>query len=231
MKSHLAPLAVLLPVLTWAAFAQPSAGPFSLAGTVTNSQTGEPIHRAFVQIVSQRPSAVNNSIPSVFTDVSGAFQWDGLPPGDYLVLARKPQFDPKDSPASVELVRSTADLKLKLSPLSVVTGKVTDRTGSPVRQVRVMMLSTAVERGFRRIRTERSASTDDRGPFVFGMSDPASISSKPLVGPPVLTLTPETSLRSYSRMKAFRRFISTAPRRSILRPAFKCNPVSNSTPI
>lgn len=135
---------------------------------VANAQTGEPIKHALVQAVKMRNpegAAGHSREPSVtttFTDAGGAFHF-ALDPGVYRVTAVKPEF--QDTQDEVELRASKSDLQLKLPPLGVITGKVVDQDGVPLRGVNVIALTSQIEEGWRRTRPTRNVSTDDRGMF------------------------------------------------------------------
>ena len=141
-------------------------GQLSLGGTVINSVTGEPVKRALVQIFGQR--GVEPTQPftaSAFTDSEGAFRFTGLTAGAYSISARKPQFAQFDIGRSgrIKLAASIGDVKLGLSPLGVITGKVVDQSGQPLLDVNIVALSVRADEGLRQTSTELSVSTDDRG--------------------------------------------------------------------
>lgn len=150
---------------------------FSVAGTVVNSETGEPLKYALVQL-THFPSpgkAADDSKPfkpitkSAITDIAGAFRFDGLEPGAYNLNAQKPEFTlpPRDnngaSPLSFQLTASREDLSIPLSPLGVITGKVVDQDGQPIAHVSILAISTLIRNGRLQIMTDRTVSSDDRG--------------------------------------------------------------------
>jgi len=160
-----------------AASAAPQNGQLSLGGTVTNSATGEPVEHALVQILhyvppqavtpGQRPVPPPPFVARAFTDSGGGFRFTGLAAGNYLISAQKPQFtaDPNSPNNTVELSGSTPDVKLKLSPLAVITGKVMDQDGQPLWDASVVAVSVQVVDGLRQTTNDRTVSTDDRGMF------------------------------------------------------------------
>lgn len=161
--------------LLLAAAARGADGDLSLGGVVVNSRTGEPVNRALVQIVRYqtavspaqdgRPRAPRSPLTSMtFTDASGRFRFDALAAGNCLVSVQKPQFVAEDRGQNlVELTASRDDLTLKITPLGVITGKVTDQNGEPKRGVNVVALSTQIVDGLRQTQTDRNVTTDDRG--------------------------------------------------------------------
>src|ERR1700728_2348411 len=112
-------------------------GQLSLGGMVINDKTGEPVHRALVRIVrlgawadaqkGVRPAPLTRS---AFTDSGGEFHFSGLPSGQYSVTSQKPGFTfsaPADKP--IDLSASTEGVRVNLSPLGVITGKIVDQDG------------------------------------------------------------------------------------------------------
>ena len=169
--------ACLLPALLLAQKSQ-----ISVSGTVVNLSTGEPIRQALVRIFcfAHRPNEpldqIATSFPKenfskeVFTDFSGTFRFDALPAGNCTVQGQKPQFtfvqEHVKARNSMEMA-SVEGLRLGLSPLGVITGKVVDQQGQPVYSANVIALSMEVRDGLRQINTRRNVSTDDRGVYRF----------------------------------------------------------------
>ena len=165
----------LLPIL-----AAPQSGELTLNGVVLNSQTGESVRRALVQITlvptipirgpaapAQPHAPLQPFTATTFTDAAGAFEFRALSAGSYFIGAEKPEFStpPGKNSVRLEITASKGDLTLQLSPLGVITGKVVDQSGQPLRAVNVVALSTPVEDGWRQLRSQRSVSTDDRGVY------------------------------------------------------------------
>ena len=143
----------------------------SLSGVVVNSATGEPVKRALVQIMRNQRVYVTTDHPlsppvsrTAFTDASGLFRFDAVPEGDYTCIAQKPEFVP-DAERTAECKAPAQSLRLTLSPLGVITGRITDQDGLPLRAVNVYALSTHIEDGLRVTRTDRNVTTDDRGMY------------------------------------------------------------------
>src|ERR1700761_376128 len=137
----------------------------TVAGTVVNSATGEPIHRALV--------AVGASL--VFSGVDGRFQVDNVPAGQITIAAQKPGYfecasascPPGGSPARVtlNLQSATSDVLLKLLPESKIRGRVVDEDGDPVSDIRILILGQYIFDGLKQLRTEGGASTDENGNY------------------------------------------------------------------
>jgi len=171
--------AILIQIVCLLAAASPAQqdGQLSFGGTVTNSSTGEPIERALVEIVRyppRQPGAPGRAatpptpfVARTFTDASGGFRFTELAAGNYSVSAQKPQYSPdEESPVNtVALTASTLGVKLKLSPLAAITGKVLDQDGQPVWAASVVASSTTIVDGLRQTVNGRTVSTDERGIF------------------------------------------------------------------
>src|SRR5262249_3352388 len=130
----------------------------TISGVVVNSATGEPIQRALVRAVRfdspkqaqarERPVPAEPFTVMTFTDAGGAFRFTGLAPGNYQVQAEKPQFTPqvdRKAPGWIDLTTSLEGVRIPLAPLGVITGKVSDTEGQPLRGVNILALSARVE--------------------------------------------------------------------------------------
>ena len=160
------------------AAAAPQTAPLTLSGLVLNSQTAEPIAHALIQIVhhdvsQQQGRRAEPSRAATFSDGTGSFHFDGLAAGFYDISAAKPQFRGVIDSSSLELTASKTDVQLKLSPFSVITGKVTDQDGQPLRGVNVAAISMQFPNGWRQGVVSRTAYTDDRGIFRLWNLHPA----------------------------------------------------------
>jgi len=57
------------------------------------------------------------------------------------------------------------NLRIQLSPLGVITGRVVDQDGVPLRYVNIYALSTRIQNGLAVTHNDRSVTTDDRGMY------------------------------------------------------------------
>jgi protocatechuate 3,4-dioxygenase beta subunit len=128
----------------------------ALAGTVTNSVTGEPVPRALVSLIGvfkERYSAV--------TGLDGDFSISGIAPGAYHISPRRTGFSMAHN-ASADLQLEAGESKridLQMAPTGAVTGLVTDENGEPVENASVS--ADGPEGG-------ESAATDQNGAFRIG---------------------------------------------------------------
>lgn len=158
------------------AAAQAPAGSLSLSGTVLNSATGEPVKRALVQVQNVQRAARGSVVTPVtmFTDSGGAFRFEQLTEGKYLLTATRPGFTPDTSNVSglVDLTTSKDSVSIRLSPLGAISGKVVDQDAAPVFGVDVIAVTIKVVNGLRRSQPAGTTKTDDRGNYRFGNLHP-----------------------------------------------------------
>jgi uncharacterized protein (DUF2141 family) len=166
------------------ALGQQTSPQFSIGGVVVNSQNGETIKRAQVVFVHfDLPEPISRNDPrdaarsgtpvtiSTFTDSSGAFRFSAVPAGNYSLSAQKPGFTPARSEGSrglaggLNLTASVEGVQLGLTPFGVITGKVVDQEGQPVRGVNVLAMNERMVDGVRQSAAVRDVVTDDRGMY------------------------------------------------------------------
>jgi hypothetical protein len=148
--------------------------PDAVTGRITGrilGPTGEPVPCASVRIVGP-----DVGIPQVFANRQGAYVLDGLPPGAFILEARRRgyvttqygQRDPSSAGAPVRLREGQrrTDVDITLPRFSIVSGTVVDEYGEPMegvsvwafrplqREARPSFASTALPTG-----------TDDRGQY------------------------------------------------------------------
>lgn len=149
-------------------------GTITVTGVVVNAVTGEPISRALIQLQGMVQRAA-------LTDSDGKFQFDNLPETQAMLTAQKPGYysdlELRQGAGQIKPTAITANMgsvTVKLTPASVVTGRVTTADGEPVESVRVRLKMRTIQNG-RRQWTERSgASTDDDGAFRIGNVQPGT---------------------------------------------------------
>jgi hypothetical protein len=162
LRYHLLALAAL----AGSCFAQDEDRAFHLTGTVTNSQTGQPIKEALVIAQMAKRGSPPQQIPTL-TDGAGNFSLAGLGAGRYSLHAQKNGYttDPGMARDPVEVGPSRDALSLRLQPLGKLSGRVTDSDGDPVPGVPVRALRAILRDGRRSIEQDRSVTTDDRGQY------------------------------------------------------------------
>jgi hypothetical protein len=155
-----------LAAIAGSCFAQDAGGDFHLSGTVTNSQTGQPVKQALILVRAPGPGRLSHQIP-VLTDGVGNFSLTGLAAGTYSLTVQKNGYtsDPGMQLTSLVLGPSRDGVALRLVPLGIIAGKVTDNEGDPVPGVSVRALHAVLQDGRRSFNEDRSVSTDDRGQY------------------------------------------------------------------
>src|SRR6185436_12384179 len=109
---------------------------------------------------------------------SGAFAFSGLAAGAYGLTASRNgywegaygRFRPNGPPMGLQLAdgERRADVRIRVWKWGVIAGTVTDDAGEPIVGVRVRAMRSAFLAGRRRLVTETSATTDDRGMYRIG---------------------------------------------------------------
>jgi hypothetical protein len=144
-------------------------GPYRIAGTAVNAKSGGLLARARVTI-----SDVKNrqSTQFVVTGEDGRFEFH-VPAGKYdlagakrgFIAASYNQHDQFSTAIVTGADFGTESLVLRLAPHAVLTGKVLDEYGEPVRHAQVMVYRENHFQGVSRIFRVRGATTDDQGRY------------------------------------------------------------------
>lgn len=151
-------------------------GGFRIAGHVVNSKTGYPLARARVSISDTRNR--QRSI-SLLTSEDGKFEFSGVTAGKFALEGAKRGFirasyDQHDQFSTAIVTGAgldTENLTLRLDPVAVLTGKVLDESGDPVRNATVTVYREDHFSGVSRIRRFRAGQTDDRGSYEISPLD------------------------------------------------------------
>lgn len=136
---------------------------YILAGAVVNSVTGEPIHRAAVQISGAADRAT-------LTDNSGHFEFGGLGEGRVFLGVSKPGFFMEQATLNgritLQVSPDASPVVLRMVPAGVIVGRVTARDGGPIEGLLVRVI-TKQNLGGRQIWLDRQsqALTDENGDF------------------------------------------------------------------
>jgi 5-hydroxyisourate hydrolase-like protein (transthyretin family) len=169
-------LGLLLCLSTSAASAQSTysatAGGFRIAGTVVNALGGNPLPRARVTIEDTRDS---QKVQYTITSEDGRFEFTQLDAGKYALSGAKRGFITasyeQHEQFSTAIVTGagvdTEHLVLRLPPFAILSGKVLDEAGDPVRQATVSLYAEDRRSGVGRIRKVRQEMSDDQGTYEF----------------------------------------------------------------
>ena len=147
-----------------------SGGGFRIAGRVVNAKAGTPLERARVSITDTKNP--QRSL-SVLTSDDGQFQFNGLPAGKFALEGAKRGFiraayDHHDQFSTAIVTGAgldTESLILRLDPVAVLSGKILDEAGDPVRHASVTLYREDRFSGVSRIHRLRETQTDDQGSY------------------------------------------------------------------
>jgi hypothetical protein len=164
--------------------AQPAPEKAAVTGRVVSAATGAPLKKAAVWLEIFTAARVNNAptVPAVTTDAEGRFTVQGIDPGSYFLLAKRTGYleqgygaaapDSVGPPLELAPGETKRDLVFKLTPQSLVYGKVLDEDGDPVPNAQVEVSRVSYARGRRDLVAAGMAETQDDGGFVVGNLKP-----------------------------------------------------------
>jgi protocatechuate 3,4-dioxygenase beta subunit len=159
--------------------AQSAAPAFRIAGTVVNAIGGGPLARARVTIADARNP---RNTQSMITSEDGRFDFKQVSAGKYSLQGAKRGFIPglydEHEQFSTAIVTgaglNTENLVLRLAPSAVLSGKILDDLGEPVRQAQISLYREDRRVGVGRIQKFRVTTTDDQGAYEFAELDAGS---------------------------------------------------------
>ena len=151
--------------------ATPSSG-YRIAGTIVSKADGHPLPRARVTV---RDAKDPQKLESIVTSEDGKFEFNNVPAGKYSLAGAKRGFisaayDQHEQYFTAIVTGAGLDtetLLLRLAPDAVITGKVLDEVGEPVRHASVMLYYDDHGSGIDQIQQVRGTQTDDRGAYEF----------------------------------------------------------------
>lgn len=161
---------------------------FRIAGTVVSATTGAPLSQARISVAETRD---RGKVISMITSEDGHFQFSQLKAGKYSLQGAKRGFISsayeQHEQFSTAIVTgqefSTENLVLRLMPMALITGHVTDEFGDPVRSASVALYLENHGGGMSRIIRFSNSQSDDRGFYDFSLLRPGkyyiSVTAKP----------------------------------------------------
>jgi hypothetical protein len=145
-------------------------------GAVINALNGEPVRKATVVLRAQDQDQGQSYADE--TDGNGHFSIGDVEPGQYAVTAEHSSYFLRTPGATgapppnikVEKGQTVPAVTIRLTPLGVITGRVLDSDGDPVRGARVNVLRYVYSNGKKRLASVEGAQSDDNGDFrLFGL--------------------------------------------------------------
>jgi len=152
-----------------------SIAPFRIAGTVVNTIGGNPLVRARVSILdAHNPKNVQSVITAedgrfAFTVSQGKYALQGAKRG--FITAMYDQHEDYSTAIVTGSGFETGHLLLRLAPSALLSGRILDESGDPVRHAAVSLYRENRREGVGRILKFRNASTDDQGAYEFAQLD------------------------------------------------------------
>jgi Carboxypeptidase regulatory-like domain len=147
-----------------------TAGSFRVAGTILSKTDAHPLGHARVTL---RDAKNPGQFESVITEENGKFAFENVPAGKYSLTGAKRGFitasyDQHDQFSTAIVTGTGIDtgaLVLKIAPNAVITGKVLDEAGEPVRHATVTLYYDDHQEGVDQIQVRNVAQTDDLGAY------------------------------------------------------------------
>src|SRR6266576_1992307 len=150
-------------------------GPHRIAGRVVNSKGGSPLPRTRVTIADAK---IRENIQYVVTADDGRFEFH-VPAGKFALQGAKRGFitaayNQHDQFSTAIVTGADVDaenLTLRLAPNAVLSGRVLDESGEPVRNAQITVYRENRFSGISEVSRYRSATTDDQGRYEVASLD------------------------------------------------------------
>lgn len=147
-----------------------SVGNYRIAGTVVSKLDGHPLARARITV---RDTKDPQKFESLVTSEDGRFEFTGVPAGKYdlhgakrgFIQASYDQHEQFSTAIVTGANLDTEDLVLRLAPTAIISGKLLDESGDPIRNATVTLYYDDHSGGVNQIRQFRGAQTDDQGSY------------------------------------------------------------------
>jgi len=147
-----------------------------LEGKVLNSANGEPVRKAQVRLINMNAmrngKAASPGAGTAVTDAAGRFEFTALAPGIYSMVAFRDGFAPPIVRSESKLLHvalasgeEKRDVVIRMTPLGVITGRILDEDGDPIRRVEVRAMVYQYTAAGRQLAPRGSALSDDLGVY------------------------------------------------------------------
>lgn len=150
------------------------AQPASVAGTVIDQTTGQPLRGAHVRLITGDFGENGiNAVYGAMTDANGRFSSEGMKPGFYIVVAERAGFlqaPTADAPMpfltlGLKAGQHLDDFKIAMAARATISGRVVDEYGDSVEGLSVEAKVPPPGKQQETITGNRNVNTDDRGEF------------------------------------------------------------------
>lgn len=152
----------------------------TIEGVVTKVGTTEPVPRA--SIVVTRIQGQLSDVKTVVADASGRFVVTNLAPGSHRVFASKDgyvrtEYGQRSAPRPGTVVdlgagETRRGITISMTPTGVISGRILDPDGKPLRSAFVRVSRVAYDSGTRELRMVQRLQTNDLGEFRFFELEP-----------------------------------------------------------
>jgi Carboxypeptidase regulatory-like domain len=169
-------LALVQCVWTSCAFAQSN---YKIAGVVVHAFTGAAVAGAEVSIA---PNSARQVAQTVLTEDDGRFVFENLSAGKYVLAANRRGFGSQNyeqhqaysTAIAVGAGKKSDEIIFRLTPSGTITGIVSDESGEPLRNARVILFAHDVGNGIPEIYNRVDSTTDDEGHYRFSHVGPGT---------------------------------------------------------
>jgi hypothetical protein len=152
---------------------------YKIAGRVVNAVTGAAVGGVVVTVADAR-MPMRRVVAT--TGEGGEFSFGGLPAGKFTLMGSRAGYATsmyeQHEQFSTAIVTGpdfeTDKLVLRLMPLAMITGHVTDEVGEGIRNAAVLLYMEDRSEGITRVTQAGGAKTDDRGYFDIGVLQPGT---------------------------------------------------------
>src|SRR5215831_4878816 len=152
---------------------------YRISGTVVSKTDGHPLDRARILL---RDSKSRKEPESFVTSADGKFSFENVSAGKYaleglkrgFVTAAYDQHDQFSTAIVTGASLDTENLVLRLSPTAVISGRILDEAGEPVRKAQVTLYRSDHFQGVDQILRAGNAQTDDLGNYELTSLNPGT---------------------------------------------------------
>jgi hypothetical protein len=152
---------------------------YKVSGTVVSKIDAQRLAQARIMITDVRDS---KKTASLITGEDGKFVFTGLPAGKYSLTGQRRGFiagayDQHNQYSTAIVTGAALDtehLLLRLAPKAIISGRILDEAGEPVRHANVALYFDDHSGGVERVHEERGAQTDDLGRYEFASLSPGT---------------------------------------------------------
>jgi hypothetical protein len=130
----------------------------SIAGRVFDATTGQPLNRAHVRLLVGAFNETPTAVYGAMSDSDGRFSISPIPPGSYIVqpVLTGYFYLPKSFTVVIKPGERVDDFRIELTPRAILSGRVLDERGEPVKNAAIWGLSRR-DRSRQAVRNRRSA--------------------------------------------------------------------------